>query len=82
MSGSPQSGTRIIPTLRYRDANTAIDWLCTAFGFERHLVVPDETGIGSRIDMRSLSRQGKSDVGVNAARVKDYMAALSAELGQ
>jgi uncharacterized glyoxalase superfamily protein PhnB len=31
----------IIPTMRYRDANAAIDWLCRAFGFEKHLVVPD-----------------------------------------
>ena len=29
----------IIPTLRYNDAAAAIDWLCAAFGFERHLVV-------------------------------------------
>jgi uncharacterized glyoxalase superfamily protein PhnB len=35
---------KIIPTLRYRDAPAAIDWLCRAFGFERHLVVPDEDG--------------------------------------
>ena len=34
----------IIPTMRYRDANAAIDWLCRAFGFERHVVVPDEQG--------------------------------------
>jgi uncharacterized glyoxalase superfamily protein PhnB len=34
----------IIPTLRYRDAVAAIDWLCRAFGFEKHLVVPDEQG--------------------------------------
>ena len=32
----------VIPTLRYRDAPAAIDWLCDAFGFERHLVVPGE----------------------------------------
>ena len=30
----------IIPTLRYRDAAAAIEWLCRAFGFEKHLVVP------------------------------------------
>jgi uncharacterized glyoxalase superfamily protein PhnB len=35
---------RIIPTLRYRDANAAIEWLCEAFGFERHLVVPGDDG--------------------------------------
>jgi len=34
----------IIPALRYRDAAAAIDWLCDAFGFERHLVVPGEEG--------------------------------------
>lgn len=34
----------IIPTMRYRDAPTAIEWLCRAFGFERHLVVPGENG--------------------------------------
>jgi uncharacterized glyoxalase superfamily protein PhnB len=34
----------IIPALRYHDAPAAIDWLCTAFGFEQHLVVPGENG--------------------------------------
>ena len=34
----------MIPTLRYADAPAAIEWLCTAFGFERHLVVPGEAG--------------------------------------
>lgn len=38
-------------------------------------------GDGSRIDMRSESRQGVSDFGVNAARVRDYMAALKPKLG-
>ena len=34
----------IIPTMRYNDAPTAIDWLCRAFGFEKHLVVPGDKG--------------------------------------
>lgn len=34
----------VIPTMRYRDAPAAIDWLCRVFGFERHLVVPDDSG--------------------------------------
>jgi uncharacterized glyoxalase superfamily protein PhnB len=34
----------IIPTFRYRDAPAAIEFLCRAFGFERHLVVPGEDG--------------------------------------
>jgi uncharacterized glyoxalase superfamily protein PhnB len=38
------ANTTIIPTLRYRDAPAAIDWLCAAFGFERHLVVPGTAG--------------------------------------
>ena len=34
----------IIPTLRYQDAPAAIDWLVRVFGFEKHLIVPDENG--------------------------------------
>lgn len=34
----------VIPCLRYRDAPAAIEWLCRVFGFEKHLVVPDEAG--------------------------------------
>ena len=36
------SAARIVPCLRYRKAAAAIDWLCNAFGFEKHLVVPGE----------------------------------------
>jgi len=34
----------VIPTLRYHDAAAAIEWLCSAFGFEKHLVVPGDGG--------------------------------------
>jgi uncharacterized glyoxalase superfamily protein PhnB len=34
----------IIPGMRYRNAPAAIEWLCNAFGFEKHLVVPGEKG--------------------------------------
>ena len=34
----------IVPSLRYRDAPAAIDFLCEAFGFARHLVVPGPEG--------------------------------------
>ena len=34
----------VIPCLRYRDAPAAIAWLVDVFGFEKHLVVPDENG--------------------------------------
>lgn len=32
----------IIPTLYYKNARMAIDWLCKAFGFEKHLIVEGE----------------------------------------
>ena len=34
----------VIPTMRYNDAAAAIAWLCEAFGFVRHLVVPGDDG--------------------------------------
>jgi len=34
----------VIPTVRYNDAAAAMAWLCEAFGFEKHLVVPGEDG--------------------------------------
>ena len=34
----------IIPVLRYRDAPAAIEWLCLTFGFDKHLVVPNNDG--------------------------------------
>ena len=36
--------TPVIPTMRYADAPRMLDWLCTAFGFERHFVVPGDAG--------------------------------------
>lgn len=34
----------IIPGMRYEDAPAAIEWLCDAFGFEKHMVVPNDDG--------------------------------------
>ena len=34
----------VVPTLRYRDVAAAIDWLCNAFGFDKHLVVSGNDG--------------------------------------
>jgi uncharacterized protein (DUF1499 family) len=42
-------------------------------------VAGDETG--SRIDVRSTSRQGRSDYGVNAARIRAYLGALKKRIG-
>ena len=45
MSNAPKStSATIIPTLRYADAISAIDWLCRAFGFQQHLVVAGDNG--------------------------------------
>ena len=37
--------------------------------------------LGARIDMRSTSRQGRSDFGVNAARIRAYLVALRQRIG-
>ena len=34
------SRSTVIPALRYRDADAAIEWLCRVIGFEKQLVVP------------------------------------------
>ena len=34
----------IIPSLRYRNAPAAIEWLCRVFGLRKNLVVPDASG--------------------------------------
>jgi len=44
-------------------------------------VTPDTAApAGSIVDMRSISRVGGSDVGVNAARIRDFLADLEASL--
>jgi len=53
------------------------------FGFTDDIVVrvtPEEGGAAgaSRVDLRSVSRQGRGDFGVNAARVRRYLQALKA----
>ena len=52
----------------------------TLFGFEDDVVLrvkPTETGEGSIVDMRSVSRVGVSDLGANAERVRSFLADLS-----
>jgi uncharacterized protein (DUF1499 family) len=49
------------------------------FGFKDDTVVRvTADGSGSRVDVRSLSRIGKSDVGANAKRVREYLAKIKA----
>jgi uncharacterized glyoxalase superfamily protein PhnB len=57
----------IIPALRYRDAPAAIEFLCAAFGFSRHLVVPGE---GDRIEHAQLTL-GSSMVMLGSVREED-----------
>ncbi len=50
------------------------------FGFRDDIVIrirPD--GAGSKIDIRSKSRVGRSDLGVNAKRIREFTARLNAE---
>jgi uncharacterized protein (DUF1499 family) len=45
------------------------------FGFKDDIVIrvsPQATGPGSLVDMRSASRVGRSDLGVNARRIRSY----------
>ena len=52
------------------------------FGFTDDIVIRvTASGAGSRIDLRSSSRLGRSDFGVNADRIGSYLAALRAAAG-
>lgn len=49
----------------------------TWFGFKDDVVIRVEAdGTGSRIDVRSVSRVGRSDVGTNARRIRAYLKVL------
>ena len=57
-----------IPCLRYEDAHAAIDWLCEAFGFKKHLVVPaDDGGVAHAQLVR-----GESMVMLGSARDNEF----------
>ena len=48
------------------------------FGFKDDVVIRvTPSGNGSRIDVRSVSRVGRSDVGTNAKRITDYLSRLA-----
>lgn len=42
----------IIPCIGYKDAMKAIDWLCDAFGFEKHQVFVGENGIVAHAELK------------------------------
>lgn len=53
------------------------------FGFEDDVVIRVRAAAdgGSRVDVRSVSRVGKSDLGTNAARIRAYLDLLEARTG-
>ncbi len=73
-------GWRIVASEPHRRRIEATDrtfW----FGFSDDIVVRiSPAGAGSRVDVRSVSRVGKSDTGTNAARIRAYLDRLRAEL--
>jgi uncharacterized protein (DUF1499 family) len=69
-------GWRIVAADRAARRIEAVDttWW---FGFKDDMVIritPEETG--ARVDIRSVSRVGKSDVGANAKRIRKFLARL------
>jgi len=49
------------------------------FGFQDDIVIRvTPTASGSRVDIRSHSRVGRSDLGTNAKRIREYLAKLAA----
>lgn len=56
MTGSAyHSPSTLIPAMRYRDANAAIEWLCNVFGFARKAVYP---GPGNTVGHAELTLGG------------------------
>ena len=47
----------IIPSILYKDATIAIEWLCTAFGFEKHLIVHAQLTLGNIMIMTGSSQR-------------------------
>ena len=52
MSSIPSAGSTLIPSLRYRDAHAAIEFLERAFGFVRHAVYPGENNTVGHAELR------------------------------
>ncbi|AZG07138.1 glyoxalase [Pigmentiphaga sp. H8] len=71
--------TSIMPCLVYRDAPAAIDWLCQAFGFAQHLVVP---GDGNTIAHAQLTLgDGMIMLGSGTSELMRQLTALPADIG-
>lgn len=74
-----QLGWQVRPSPEGLEAVVTTGW----FGFQDDVALrvfagPSET----RIDMRSASRQGRSDLGTNRARIEEFLIRLNERLGQ
>ncbi|HGE8266997.1 TPA: DUF1499 domain-containing protein [Aeromonas hydrophila] len=74
-----QLGWQVRPSPQGLEAVVTTGW----FGFQDDVALrvfagPSET----RIDMRSASRQGQSDLGTNRARIEEFLIRLNERLGQ
>jgi uncharacterized glyoxalase superfamily protein PhnB len=65
--------SNIIPGVRYRDAAAAIEFLCTAFGFEKRLVVPGDDGFVPHAQLTL----GDGMIMLGTARDDEYGALIS-----
>jgi len=72
-----QLGWRIVARSREQGVIEAVD-RTLIFGFTDDIVIRIEaTASGSRIDLRSASRAGVGDLGVNAKRIRAFVAAFT-----
>jgi uncharacterized glyoxalase superfamily protein PhnB len=58
----------VIPTMRYHDAPAAIEWLCSVFGFEKHVVYAGEDGTIGHAELTF----GNGMIMLGSARDDDY----------
>ena len=67
----------VVPEEGRLEATDTTRWI----GFKDDVVIRvTAEGEGSRVDVRSVSRQGNNDMGANARRVKSFLSTLSAKL--
>ena len=59
-------------------AAVIVSALALVIGLSRLVVRVAPANSGRRVDLRSSSRYGRSDFGVNAERIRDYLTALRA----
>jgi uncharacterized protein (DUF1499 family) len=76
LAGAQEAGWRIVTADKgagHIEATDTTRW----FGFQDDIVVRlTPWGSGTRVDVRSVSRLGRGDVGTNARRIRRYLEAL------